>query len=74
MNNLGRHQSKESFKPAGGKPSSWSKPNNMVLHVRSNNLPGERQGTESSDFSLISDFFVTLRTILEINVNLKRIF
>ncbi len=32
------------------------------------------QGTESSDFSLISDFFPTLRTILEISVNLERIF
>ena len=27
-----------------------------------------------SDFSLISDFFPTLSTILEISVNLKRIF
>ena len=32
------------------------------------------QGTESSDLSLISDFFPTHRTILEISVNLKRIF
>ena len=32
------------------------------------------QGTESSDFSLISDFFPTSRTILEISVNLKRNF
>ncbi len=32
------------------------------------------QGIESSDFSLISDFFPTPRTILEISVNLKRIF
>ncbi len=32
------------------------------------------QGTESSDLSLISDFFPTLRTIPEICVNLKRIF
>ncbi len=32
------------------------------------------QGTESSDFSLISDFFPTPRTILEISVNLNRIF
>ncbi len=33
-----------------------------------------KQGTESSDLSLISDFFPTPRTILEISVNLKRIF
>ncbi len=32
------------------------------------------QGTESSDFSLISDFFPAPRTILEISVNLKRSF
>ncbi len=32
------------------------------------------QGTESSDLSLISDFFTSSRTILEISVNLKRIF
>ncbi len=32
------------------------------------------QGTESSDFSLISDFFPTPWTILETSVNLKRIF
>ncbi len=30
------------------------------------------QGSKFSDFSLISDFFPTLRTILEISVNLKR--
>ncbi len=34
-------------------------------------LPQVYQGTESSDFSLISDFFPTPRTILEIGVNLK---
>ncbi len=33
-----------------------------------------KQGTESSDLSLISDFFPTPRAILEISVNLKRIF
>ncbi len=32
------------------------------------------QGTESSDSSLISDFFPTPRIILEISANLKRIF
>ncbi len=32
------------------------------------------QGTKSSDLSLISDFFPTPRTILEISVNQKRIF
>ena len=32
------------------------------------------QGTESSDLSLISDFFPPPRTILEISVNLKRNF
>ena len=32
------------------------------------------QGSKFSDFSLISDFFPTPRTILEISVNLKRIF
>ena len=34
----------------------------------------DTQGTESSDFSLISDLFLTPRTILEISVNLKRNF
>ncbi len=32
------------------------------------------QGSKFSDFSLISDFFATPRTILEISVNLKRNF
>ena len=36
--------------------------------------PPLTQGTESSDLSLISDFFPTPRTILEISVNLKRNF
>ena len=31
-----------------------------------------KQGTESSDLSLISDFFPTSRAILEISINLKR--
>ena len=40
-----------------------------VAVVGSNN-----QGSKFSDFSLISDFFPTPSTILEISVNLKRIF
>ncbi len=34
----------------------------------------QNQGSKSSDFSLISDFFPTPRTTLEIVVNLMRIF
>ena len=56
-----------------------------ILHRRNMHFRGEtlvsgrkgpcfRQGTESSDFSLISDFFPTSRAIFEISVNLKRIF
>ena len=35
---------------------------------------GDYQGSKLSDFSLISDFFTTPRTILEISVNLMGIF